>query len=49
MTNFVFANFAFTRITFAVEDPDPGSGAFLTPVSGIWDGENPDPRSDQYF
>ncbi len=26
-------------ITASVADPDPGSGAFLTPGSGIWDPE----------
>ncbi len=25
-------------VIVSVADPDPGSGAFLTPGSGIWDG-----------
>jgi hypothetical protein len=31
----------------SVADPDPGSGDFSTPGSGIWDGKklNPDPKS----
>jgi hypothetical protein len=35
-----------TIVTFSVADPDPGSGAFLTPGSGIRirDGKNPDPE-----
>ncbi len=32
-------------ILISVADPDPGSGAFLTPGSGIRDRKNPDPRS----
>ncbi len=28
----------------SVADPDPGSGAFLTPVSGMAKNQNPDPR-----
>jgi hypothetical protein len=37
-----------SRLTFNVADPDPGSGAFLTPGSGIRDGykiriRDPDP------
>jgi hypothetical protein len=27
-------------IKYSVADPDPGSGAFLTPGSGIWDPES---------
>jgi len=29
----------------SVADPDPGSGAFLTPASGIWNRFIPDPGS----
>ncbi len=32
-------------LTSSVADPDPGSGAFLTPGSGIRDGFFPDPGS----
>jgi hypothetical protein len=30
---------------FSVAYPDPGSGTFLTPGSGIWNGFFPDPGS----
>jgi len=33
----------------SVADPDPGSSAFLTTGSGIRDGENPDPASEQFL
>ncbi len=33
----------------SVADPDPGSGTFLTPGSGIQNRFFPDPGSDHYF
>jgi hypothetical protein len=33
----------------SVADPDPGSGAFLTPGSGIWNSFFPDPRSQTHI
>jgi len=33
----------------SVADPDPGSGAFWTPGSGIRNRFFPDPGSDHYF
>ncbi len=33
----------------SVADPDPGSGTFLTPGSGIRNRFFPDPGSDHYF
>jgi hypothetical protein len=32
-------------VVSSVADPDPGSGAFFTPRSGIRDGKNQDPGS----
>jgi hypothetical protein len=39
---------AWTEIKTSV-NPDPGSGAFLTPGSGIRDGKNPGPGSGIIF
>ncbi len=37
-----FFSYVFLAYYLRVADPDPGSGAFLTPWDGIRDGKNPD-------
>jgi hypothetical protein len=39
----VLSVFLFARVSASVPDPDPGSGAFLTPGSGISFFQIPDP------
>jgi hypothetical protein len=39
----------FTVLGFSVADPDPGSGAFLTPGSGIRNRFFPDPGSQTHI